>query len=77
MYFSEFADSARYYKSDPKGVMIMKSTYQENIERAAYENAVESAKRALAMGKLSHEEIAQIVGLTLNEIKALAGEASA
>ena len=77
MYYKEFAESSTFYKINPKGVSIMKSTMQEYRDQVVYERAIETAKRALANGKLTHEEIAQIVGLTLNEIKTLAGEASA
>ena len=55
----------------------MRSVQDEIEEAAAYKRAIEAAKRLLSLGKLTDEEIASAVGLTLNEIKALAGEASA
>ena len=55
----------------------MRSVQDEIKEEGAYERAIEDAKRLLTLGKLTDEEIANAVKLTITEIKALAGEASA
>ena len=50
----------------------------ENMRKeSSHEKAVEIAKRMLASGKLTYEDIAAFTDLTLEEIKALAVQKTA
>lgn len=40
-------------------------------DETAYEKAIESAKKLLRIGKLSYEEIADAMDLSVEEVKAL------
>ncbi len=51
--------------------------FEEVREEGARENAIESAKRLLTAGKLSYQEIADAMGLTVEEVRALDGKKSA
>lgn len=44
---------------------------REGVLRGAHAKAIESAKRLLAAGKLSYQEIADAMGLSIEEVKAL------
>lgn len=50
---------------------------REGVLRGAHAKAIESAKRLLAAGKLSYQEIADAMGLSVEEVKALDTEQSA
>ena len=73
MNFTLLADRTRYLKENPKGVSEMCKVIEDmrKEERAAV------ALRMLEAGKYILEEIANISGLTLNEVKKLQAEQSA
>ena len=50
---------------------------REGVLRGAHAKAIESAKRLLAAGKLSYQEIADAMGLSVEEVKALDTKQSA
>lgn len=50
---------------------------REGVLRGAHAKAIESAKRLLAAGKLSYQEIADAMGFSVEEVKALDTEQSA
>ena len=50
---------------------------REGILRGAHAKAIESAKRLLAARKLSYQEIADAMGLSVEEVKALDTKQSA
>ena len=73
----ELADTVRFYKTNPKGVEIMRSIQDEIEKEGAYKKAVDAAKKLLELNKLTYDEIAKVIGLTIEEVKALDMEASA
>ena len=85
MYYDEIAECVRYHKESEESVskmgsvieMFEKRAAEKAAKEAAYAERVELAKKALARGKLTDEEIAEDFGLSLHEVKALAGEKSA
>jgi len=68
MYYKILADRVRYFKEDEEGVLTM-CREMENMRKA---ERIEIAKRMLASGKLTYEDIAAFTDLTLEEIEALA-----
>ena len=73
MYYKILADRVRYFKEDEEGVLTM-CREMENMRKA---ERIEIAKRMLASGKLTYEDIAAFTDLTLEEIKALAVQKTA
>ena len=73
MYYKILADRVRYFKEDKKGILTM-CREMENMRKA---ERIEIAKRMLASGKLTYEDIATFTDLTLEEIKALAVQKTA
>ena len=67
------ADRVRYFKEDEEGVLTM-CREMENMRKA---ERIEIAKRMLASGKLTYEDIAAFTDLTLEEIEALAVQKTA
>ena len=70
MNFELMADRMRYLKEDPKGVSEM-CRIMEDMRK---ESLREVALRMLAAGKYALEEIANISGLSLDEVKKLKTE---
>ena len=77
MYYKILADRVRYFKEDEEGVLTMCREMENMRKESSHEKAVEIAKRMLASGKLTHEDIAVFTDLTLEEIKALAVQKTA
>ena len=80
--FSELlAAEVRYLKEDERGrtsmCKLLEEMRDEAAEKATYAKAIETARSMLADGFLSYEKIAQYSGLSLDEIKELAGQRSA
>ena len=73
MYYKILADRVRYFKEDEEGVLTM-CREMENMRKA---ERIEIAKRMLASGKLTYEDIAAFTDLTLEEIEALAVQKTA
>ena len=79
MYYSLLADRVRFFKESKEGVAIMcrvmedmrNQSLQEGLKQGARENMKATAKRMLVAGKYSLEEIAEIVGLSLDEVREL------
>ena len=75
MYYKILADRVRYFKEDAEGVAtmckVMEDMRNEAAREAVKENAIKAARSFLALGKLSYEEIAYSLGLTVDEVKAL------
>jgi len=75
MHYRILADRVRYFKEDQKGVATMCKAMEEMRNEAAREavkeNAIKAARSFLALGKLSYEEIANSLGLTVDEVKTL------
>lgn len=68
MHYKELADKVRYFKEDEKGVAAMCKVMEDmrNDER------IDGAKRLLEIGKLSIEEIASAMRLSVEIVKELA-----
>ena len=71
MNYKILAERVRYFKEDEKGVATMCRAMEEMRNETAHEKAVQIARRMLKSGKLSYEEIAEFVELTVEEVKNL------
>ena len=67
MHYKLLADKTRYFKEDEKGVAAMCKIMEDLIDN----DKRESALRLLKIGKLSNEEIAEGLGLTIEVVNAL------
>ena len=78
MNFELMADRTRYLKENPKGVSemcrIMEDMRNESLKEGIKEGMKEAALRMLAAGKYALEEIANISGLSLEEVNQLKAE---
>ena len=76
MHYKELADKVRYYKEDEKGVAamckVMEDMRNESARDAKWKQVVESVRRWISMG-LSHEQIAKGEGITLEQVREIAG----
>jgi len=85
MNFELMADRTRYLKENPKGVSEMcrimedmrNESLKEGIKEGIKEGMKEAALRMLAAGKYALEEIANISGLSLEEVNQLKAERNA
>lgn len=85
MKYPVLAERVKYFKEDTKGVTTMcramedmrNEAAREAAQKAKHEKAIEVAKRLLASGKMSYDEIAQMVELPVEEIKTLDAKKSA
>ena len=85
MNFELMADRTRYLKENPKGVSEMcrimedmrNESLKEGIKEGIKEGMKEAALRMLAAGKYALEEIANISGLSLEEVNQLKSERNA
>ncbi|MDB6477532.1 hypothetical protein PMN53_09210, partial [Blautia wexlerae] len=77
MYYKILADRVRYFKEDEEGVLTMCREMENMRKESSHERAVEIAKRMLASGKLTLQDIADFSGLTIDEIKILSTQKSA
>ena len=72
MHYKELADKVRYFKEDEKGVAAMCKVMEDMRKESKWEQIVASVLRWLSMG-LSHEQIAQGEGITLEQVREIAG----
>ena len=76
MNYELLRDVSRYYKEDPKGVEIMCEAFEETRKagekKGEMKHAIETAKRMIAKGKLTLEEISEYVGLPFEQVQKLA-----
>ena len=69
------AERVRFFKESKEGVAIMCRAMEEMCNQAALEQAKAVVLRMLVAGKYALEEIAEISGLPLEDVKKLqAGE---
>lgn len=71
MNFDLMAEHTRYLKENPKRVQEMCKAMEDMRNEAGYYKATEIAKRMIARGKATLEEIAEDTGLALNKIQEL------
>lgn len=78
MNFKLLADRTRYLKEDPKGVSemckIMEEMRNESLKEGIQEEKKMTVLRMLEAGKYVMEEIVNISGLSLDEVKKLKAE---
>ena len=76
MYYAHLADKVRYFKEDEKGVAtmckVMEEMRNETAKEATEKTKIENALNLLKLGKLSFDEIADAIGLSVEKIKELA-----
>ena len=72
MHYKELADKVRYFKEDEKGVAAMCKVMEDMRNDSKWEQIVASVLRWLAMG-LSHEQIAEGEGITIEKVNEIAG----
>lgn len=80
MFYPVLANQVRYFKETEGGKEIVCKTFEELADKRAEKiaearaeaRAKEDARRMLAMGKLTYEEIAKCVDLPIEEIRNLA-----
>ena len=81
MKYPVLAERVKYFKEDTKGVTNMcralEEMRDETAREAEYKKAVRVAKKMLTSGKMSYEEISEMVELPIEEIKALDTKKSA
>ena len=77
MFYPILARQVKYFKETEGGQEIMCQIFEDLAEKRAEERAIEEkksfARRMIAKGKLSIEEIAEYTDLPIEEVKELAG----
>lgn len=76
MNYRELAEKVRYFKEDEKGIdtmcKVMEDMRNETAKKAAEQEKFNIAQSLIKMGKLSMEEIAASVQLSLEKVQELA-----
>ena len=75
MYYNELAERVRFFKEDKEGISIMCKAMEdmrnESLQQGKKEEKRLTVLRMLEIGKYALEEIAEIAGLPLDEVKKL------
>ena len=71
MHYGVLADRVRFFKESKEGVATMCKAMEDMRNQTLREGMMEVARRMLAAGKYALEEIAEISGLSLDEVKKL------
>lgn len=75
MYYNELAERVRFFKEDKEGISIlckaMEDMRNESLQEGKKEEKRLTVLRMLEIGKYALEEIAEIAGLPLDEVKKL------
>ena len=79
MYYDVLAERVKFFKESKEGVAIMCrameemriESWQEGVEEGRKEGRKDTALRMLKAGKYALDEIAEMSGLSLEEVKAL------
>ena len=71
MNFELMAERTKYLKENPRGVSEMCKVIEDMRKEERKETLVEVAEKLVLDGTLSHEKIAEFVGLSLDEVKSL------
>ena len=81
MHYAVLADRVRYFKESKEGSAIMckviEDMRREEREEGRQETLIQIAQRMLAAGRYALEEIAEISGLSLDEVRQLQGSQGA
>lgn len=73
MFYPVLARQVKYFKETEGGQEIMCQVFEELAEKRVIEEKKESARRMIARGKLTVEEIAEYAGLPIEIVRDLAG----
>ncbi len=76
MYYGTLADRVRFFKESKEGIEIMCRAMEDMRNQTLKEGMKEVALRMLAAGKYALEEIVNISGLSLEEVKQLKADRS-
>ena len=71
MYYDELAERVRFFKESKEGVAIMCRVMEDMRNQTLKEGMKEVAHRMLTAGRYALEEISEISGLSLDEVKKL------
>ena len=71
MYFELFRNTTRYYKETQEGVTSMCKAFEEVKNEAREEMRLDFAKKLLAYGKMTLEEISQMTDMSVNDLRKL------
>lgn len=74
MYLSPMAESTRYYKETSEGVSQMCKIVEDMVNEATEKNSIQFAIKLIQRGKDSFEEISELTGLSVEEVKKLAAQ---
>ncbi len=77
MYYGTLADRVRFFKESKEGIEIMCRAMEDMRNQTLKEGMKEVALRMLAAGKYALEEIVNISGLSLEEVKQLKADRNA
>ena len=77
MYYRTLADRVRFFKKSKEGIEIMCRAMEDMRNQTLKEGMKEVALRMLMAGKYALEEIVNISGLSLEEVKQLKADRSA
>lgn len=74
MTYKVLADRTRYFKEDKEGLRYMSKIVEDIINEEIRESNIVIAMRMLEDGKLSVEEIAGYLGLSIEDVRELSEE---
>ena len=77
MHYKELSDKVRYYKETEKGVETMCKAFEDLREETEMRTRIENARKMLANGKFSLDDVVECSGLPLEKVKELAEDKSA
>ena len=81
MYYGTLANRVRFFKESKEGIEIMCKAMEDmrndSLQEGIREGMKATARRMLAAGKYALEEIVNISGLSLEEVKQLKADRSA
>lgn len=77
MYYGTLAERVKFFKESKEGIEIMCQVMEDMRNQTLKEGMKEVALRMLAAGKYELEEIADISGLSVEEVKQLKADRSA
>ena len=73
MFYPVLARAVEYFKETEGGREVVCQIFEDLAEKWVIEEKKESARRMIASGKLTEEEIAEYAGLPVEEVRELAG----
>ena len=77
MNYQQLAKKARFFKENEEGKAAMCKVLEDMRNETAMHEREEMAKRLIAQGKLSIEDIAEVVELSIDKIRELSEQRSA